>query len=89
MNFLDAETDDADFRGAARVAMVMAMVSVVALESHRDQGMMAENKKNSRGRKMMQSIDEQWPLKLTLGDAQDLDFYGSLENPILSKQVWL
>ena len=38
---------------------------------------------------MMQSIDEQWPLKLTLGDAQDLDFYGSLENPILSKQVWL
>ena len=25
MNFLDAETDDADFRGAARVAMVMAM----------------------------------------------------------------
>ena len=51
MNFLDAETDDADFRGAARVAMVMAMVSVVALESHRDQGMMAENKKNSRGRK--------------------------------------
>ena len=43
---------------------------------------MAE-KKNSRGRKkMMQSIDEQWPLKLTLGDAQDLDFYGSLENPI-------
>ena len=51
MNFLDAETDDADFRGAARVAMVMAMVSGVALESHRDQGMMAENKKNSRGRK--------------------------------------
>ena len=51
MNFLDAETDDADFRGAARVAMVMALVSVVALESHRDQGMMAENKKNSRGRK--------------------------------------
>ena len=89
MNFLDAETDDADFRGAARVAMVMAVVSGVALESHRDQGMMAENKKILEEEKMMQSIDEQWPLKLTLGDAQDLDFYGSLENPILSKQVWL
>lgn len=32
MNFLDAETDDADFRGAARVAMVLGM----ALESHRE-----------------------------------------------------
>ena len=44
MNFLDAETDDADFRGAARVATVFR----VALKSHREkkwsQGMMAEKK---------------------------------------------
>lgn len=59
MNFLDAETDDADFRGAARVAMVLGM----ALESHREkkgsQGMMGERKILEEERKMMQSIDAQ------------------------------
>ena len=84
MNFLDAETDDADFRAAAR--RVRGGAREPSRKKSRDDG----GEKNSRGRKkMMQSIDEQWPLKLTLGDAQDLDFYGSLENPILSKQVWL
>ena len=48
---------------------------------------MAEKKILEEEKKMMQSIDEQWPLKLTLGDAQDLDFYGSLEKPISTK--WL
>ena len=63
-------------------------VFVVALKSRRekksrDDG--GEKKILEEEKKMMQSIDEQWPLKLTLGDAQDLDFYGSLENPISTK----
>ena len=50
MNFLDAETDDADFRGAARVATVFR----VALKSHREKKMISRDdggEKNSRGRK--------------------------------------
>lgn len=49
MNFLDAETDDADFRGAARVATVFR----VALKSHREKMISRDDggEKNSRGRK--------------------------------------
>ena len=62
MNFLDAETDDADFRGAARVAMVLKRRSrVTEKKISRDDVRV----KNSRGRKK-DAIDEQRPLKIDI-----------------------